>query len=120
MTKENDFVNCVQRSGDLGETIVYDPGLTKLEYFAAMAMHGMLANNDGVNRIWAKAKELNEDPIIAGIAAEKCIAECSVAMAKTLISELSKLPHNKSVNSLLIRELQTVRLGMLLTIKTCL
>lgn len=70
--------------------IISHGGLTKREYFAAAVMQGMLANEDGVNRIWKKARELNQSYNLAGDAAEKCIAELSVALADALIKELNK------------------------------
>lgn len=65
-------------------------GLTKREMFAAMAMQGMLANADGVNRVWKKAKELNHDSVVAGDVSMNCIAEAAVGQADALITELEK------------------------------
>lgn len=56
-------------------------GLTKREYFAAMAMQGMLANSysDGVTQPLSSANNIQ-------------IAEMAVSQADALIAELNKEP----------------------------
>lgn len=73
MTNGNDcFAPTVEQTGDATRWNTYS-GLTKREYFAAMAMQGLCSDNQG---IWSNAE----------------IAEYSVRHADALINELNKQP----------------------------
>lgn len=58
------------------------PVLTKREYFAAMALHGMLANSDLVERMIQSRT--------AGTTMESYYAEEAIKQADALIKELGK------------------------------
>lgn len=52
MTNANDPINLGSESDKCGNPIKEHLGLTKREYFAAMAMQGVLANNSDGNTNW--------------------------------------------------------------------
>jgi hypothetical protein len=76
MTNGNDLMYPVVEStdGSTGRMECVEPGLTKREYFAAMAMQGILANNAEGNTEWLY----------------DIIGQHSVLAADALITELNK------------------------------
>lgn len=94
MTKADEpaFPSVYRNIGHNVREMITDGGLTKREYFAGMAMQGMLANNDGVNRVWKAAKELNPHDLqgAATREVERHLAEKSVECADALLAELEK------------------------------
>jgi hypothetical protein len=80
MTDGNAFSNpCIESINNHGvvEIITSDGGLTKREYFAAMAMQGILSN-DGIVGFHTSQFQ------------EEIFAKISVAMSDALIVELNK------------------------------
>ena len=75
-TNPNDFINIsIDRNTDL------DCGLTKREYFAAMAMQGYCANKQIVSSYHTDLKELQWNELVA---------VCALEVADALIEELNK------------------------------
>lgn len=65
------------------ETAFYAPGLTKREYFAGLAMQGLLANYEA-------QKDMQGDPRYDGNNFSQVVAINSLEFADALLSELSK------------------------------
>lgn len=68
------------------------PGIQKREFFAAMAMQGMLANGPGIDRIWKGSRERNPH-LSAEDTTPICndfIAERAVELADSILRELEK------------------------------
>lgn len=100
-TKPNDLVNQVIKKHYIGDGNYEESvngGLSKREYFAAMAMQGMMANSDAINRVWKASKELNGN---ADAATDACLMHVSliaVEQADALIRQLNakETPENQS------------------------
>ena len=59
---------------------------------AAHALAGMLANQEGLDRVWQKAKELHPDDLAGAAtdAVEIHLAATAVSLADALLKELKK------------------------------
>ena len=88
MTNPNDiaYPNKSQNR-QIGITDFYG-GLTKREYFAALAMQGMWANESSIVAM-AKAA-INEDLTQTSVKGTEMLAKLSIAAADALIAELNK------------------------------
>lgn len=81
MTNENDNAFPVIAWEQYGQKWEYQQGLTKREYFAAMAMQGFLSSID-----WCA------DNAVANESHAKITAKVSIQYADALINELNKNP----------------------------
>jgi hypothetical protein len=89
----------MSRATDPAAPVVIDPsghtnyGLTIREYFAAMAMQGLIYDNDvGVVYIKQQLGILEHETYIPARDWPRYVSKCAVAHADALIAELAKEP----------------------------
>jgi hypothetical protein len=84
----------IELNGDFlnqkGQVYYHSGGLTKREYFAALAMQGCLANADAISRIWIKAGKITQDLEEMGRLSENAVAANAVGVADALIEALNE------------------------------